>query len=800
MANNDFIERNKLAQQEISYWKIISIVLSRWYWIAGTVILSFIAAKIYIAYTPQTFRTEASLKINFDDQNQAAVAIPTSYRYLRTNQIETEAEILRSRDVIHKAISNLDYKISYFLEGKIRKTEVYPNKPFEIHIVKLDETAFGRTEYDIQAVDNVSFKLKPTTESKWETFRYNQTIEKGNVQFKITSQIPSVGNYSFKFNSVSDFESRAVGGLSIVEADKNSSIMRVLHTDVNPRFSAAILNSIVEQYVINDELEKKRSAKQTIDFLDGRLNFIDSTVNKSGDILSAFQTQNNFIDPSSEKAINFSKIPEFEQKIADLELRALQINQLLKQVNENNNQTILSLNFGLENSASIQEILTQFNQNIQLRTELLKHFQPTSERVIAVERKIAQLKSGISNVIQSSKESNQQALRVARTELGQTKNTLSSIPPIQNDFTKLSNKSEIDQKMLAMLFERKLQAQISQASVVSSAKIISFAEIPGSPIDPIPNKIYTSYLFIGLLAGLGLIFLKRLLSPYIYDVETIEGLTATPIIGVILKYPHKVQENYKNILSLAKPKSIFAESVRSVRTNLSFMGGQKSTKIICVTSEISGEGKSFVTVNLAGTLAIIDKKVIVIAADLRRSKLHKTFNSDNQKGLSTYLAGQHSPEEIIGTDENHFIDFITSGPVPPNPSELLHSPMMKALIDSLKEKYEYIIIDTAPVGLVSDSIPLIRMADINLFVLRSGVSKLKAATIPDRLTKEYELNNIAIILNSFGNEKLHANIYSTNYAHGSTGSYYYSDYSGYENSGYYDTASRPKWWEFWKKK
>src|SRR5690606_6935709 len=113
-------------------------------------------------------------------------------------QIETEAEILRSRDVIHKAISSLDYKISYFLEGKIRKTEVYPNKPFEIDIVKLDETAFERTEYDIQAVDNESFKLKPTTESKWETFRYNQTIEKGNVQFKITSQIPSVGNYSFK--------------------------------------------------------------------------------------------------------------------------------------------------------------------------------------------------------------------------------------------------------------------------------------------------------------------------------------------------------------------------------------------------------------------------------------------------------------------------------------------------------------------------------------------------------------------------------------------------------------------------
>ncbi len=800
MSYSDQLERNRLARQEISYRKIINIVLSRWYWIAGTLLISFIAAKIYIAYTPQTYRTEATLKLNLDDQNQAAMPLPTAYRYMRTNQIETEGQIMRSPDVILKAIANIDYRVSYFLEGKIRKTEVFPNHPFEIEIINQNPDNFSRSEYDVRPVNNTSFQLTESSNIKWITYNYGQVINKGEMLFKINSPIPSVGKYSFRFNSIGDFAGRAVGGLSIVEADKNSNIMRVLHTDKNPRFSAAILNSIINQYIINDEQEKRRSAKQTIDFLDDRLSFIDSTVNNSGDLLSAFQTQHNFIDPTSEKMINVNKLPDLQKQIADLELKAIGLDQLSRQLNNNNGQTILTLNVEGVVSTALQEVVIQYNQSIQNRTDLLKDFLPTSERVLEVERTLNQLKNAIANSIQTLKNNNQQALKFARTELGSTKNTLSSIPPIQNDFTKLSNKSEIDQKMLAMLFERKLQAQITQASVVSNAKVINWAEASNYPIDPIPGKIYSSYLFMGLIAGIGLILLKRLLNPFIFDIETIEGLTSTPIIGVILKYPHKIDANFKKILSLSKPKSVFAESVRSVRTNLSFMGGQKSTKIICVTSEVSGEGKSFVTVNLAGTLAIIDKKVIVIAADLRRSKLHKTFNSDNKIGLSTYLSGINSAEEIIGTDKEHFIDYITSGPVPPNPSELLHSPMMAELIDILKEKYEYIIIDTAPVGLVSDSIPLIRMADINLFILRSGVSKIRAATVPDRLTKEYELNNIAIILNAFGDEKLHSNIYSTNYAHGGTGTYYYSDYTGYGNSGYYDNLTTKKWWEIWKKR
>ncbi|RZJ87524.1 MAG: polysaccharide biosynthesis tyrosine autokinase [Chryseobacterium sp.] len=196
----------------------------------------------------------------------------------------------------------------------------------------------------------------------------------------------------------------------------------------------------------------------------------------------------------------------------------------------------------------------------------------------------------------------------------------------------------------------------------------------------------------------------------------------------------------------------------------------------------------------------MEKRVILIAADLRKSKLHKAFGSDNKKGLSSLLSGQATLEEVMIHDEVHHIDFIPSGPVPPNPSELLHTAAMKDLLKKLETDYDYVLVDTAPVGLVSDAIPLIRSSDINLFVIRSGVSQQRAANIPERLSREYGLSNLAIILNAFGDDALYSNYYTTDYSRGGGNStYYYSDYSGYSGSGYYEDENR-KWWQFWKKK
>jgi capsular exopolysaccharide synthesis family protein len=379
-----------------------------------------------------------------------------------------------------------------------------------------------------------------------------------------------------------------------------------------------------------------------------------------------------------------------------------------------------------------------------------------------------------------------------------------TLPAAQRDLVALQRDFEINDKVYSFLSEKKLEAQISRAGILPGATVIEYAQPNYNAVSPNEHDIHRSAIILGLAIGLGLIISIRILNPYIYDKETIESLTAIPILGVIRKYPEHIDENSRQILALSKPRSIFAESVRSVRTNLSFLASEKASKIICITSEVAGEGKSFVAVNLSSTLSLIDKKVILIGADLRRSRLHKTFHVPNDKGLSNYLAHQSTLDEIILSSEQGNLDFIVSGPVPPNPSELLHSSRMIAMIAELKLRYDIIMIDTAPIGLVSDAIPLIRMSDINVFVIRSGKSKFYAATVPQRIAQEYHLDNTVIVLNAFEEDLLHSRYYTTKFTGDNVGAryYYYSDYSGYSGSGYYLDEDKNKWWDIrrWFKK
>lgn len=794
--------QNKIANQTINYWKILKIFLSRWYWVAGCVLISFVMAWLYVRSITPIYITSASLKLDSDQQQQmnSLPNSPMSYRPFTQNQIQTEGIIMRSEDVILNAIKNLNYKITYYLEGRVRSTELYPKIPFQIDILTQDSVNFSRATYNVARADNNKFEITSSDDGfkGKRVYSYGQAISLGNMVFRVTTQIPSAGKYSFKFNGVQDLYGRAAGGLNVFEQEKNTNIMGVTHTDSNPTFSADILNEIIKQYVKNDARLKKRSAQQTIDYLNSQIDFLDAQVNKSGNKLSSFQSKNGLIDPVSDKQISGAKVSQLENQLAELQLQELAIKELENQVKFNKDKIQFNLNLEGTNSTLLTGLIVQLNNLIVIRESKLQNFNKESQPVKEVETQINEVKRAISTNIGLLQERTQKTIALIRKQMGSASQNLSSIPAKQNDFAKLQSNFDINQRMFSMLFERKLTAQISSAAVIAGATIISFAQPSYFPISPVPHKIYSSYLFMGLFIGLGLILLVRLLNPYVYDIETIEGLTTTPILGVILKYSKKIDPNSTTLLSVDKPKSIFAESVRSVRTNLSFMASDKSTKLICITSEVSGEGKSFVSLNLAGTLSIIEKKVILIAADLRKSRLHQAFGNANVKGLSTYLSHQTSIDEIINRDEKHGIDYITSGPVPPNPSELLHSKSVDELIDVLKNEYEYIIFDTAPVGLVSDSIPLIRKADVNLFIIRAGVSKSKAISIPDRLTKEYGLNNIAIVLNSYTDEKLHSNIYTTNYAYGNSGTYYYSNYTGYGNTGYYDDEKR--WWEFWKKR
>lgn len=789
------LSNTKSVRQDIDFYKIFKVFFSRWYWIVGTVVIALIIGRLNLLYSPAVYSTSGQLKLQENNPSISTQGIAAqSYSY--TDRIQSEGYVMHSTEVLLNAISNLDYKISYFQIGRIRSVEKYPNKPFKIEVIKQDSIQFSRNLYIVEAINAEKFSLIDGENKK--EYRYGEILNLGNVVFKITSPIPD-GLYSFNFNSKSDFLGRA-SNFQTGEAGRFTNIMSVTLTDQNPVFAADMLNAIMKEYIKYDAIEKRRSARQTVEFIETQMNLVSKQVDTAGAELAAYKIKNKIIDIGSSNQQSIGRLSQFEtQKIA-LEIEMIGIKALESQINSNQNK--LDPNIGLEGNVSglLAGLLTQYNGLIANReAKLNSGLLPTTTPIKDLDEQLAAVKSSIKENIRSLVQRNLKTMEILNSQISTANQEISQAPNKEKDGVQKQANFDVNNKVLSFLSEKKLESQMNEAAVVAGAAIVNEALPNNIPIAPNERQVYMFAVMVGLACGFGLILLVRFLNPYIYDKETVEALTNTPIIGVIRKFPEYIDKDNRQALSLAKPKSVFAESVRSVRTNLSFLAANKKSKTICITSEVSGEGKSFVTVNLAGTLALIDKKVVLIAADLRRSKLHKVFGSDNKVGLSSYLAGHKNLEDVILHDDVHNIDFIPSGPVPPNPSELLHTESMKKLIDTISPLYDYVLIDTAPVGLVSDAIPLIRQSDVNIFVIRSGKSQFRAAAIPERLSREYGLSNWAIILNAFGDDSLHSNYYTTDYSRGGGNStYYYSDYSGYAGSGYYDDPKA--WWQFWKKK
>ena len=800
MSENEKVAR-KLPNQEIDYFKIGKILLSRWYWVAVSVLFCVVVSYVYLWITPKTYATSATLKIEEKKSEFSDLVGVINNNDRGPSKIQSEIFVLQSSTLILSAIRDLNYPVSFYISGRVRTSEVYPQKLLNIKFLRFDSVSFYRDIITFKPLSKQSFLLSYQAGSKTQShsYKYNAPVSIGNTSFTIDypGELSSGTIFMFKFNVPEDFIGRIKGGLRISEVVKNSNIISLQETDANPQFASDILNNIMKEYLIYDRNQKTQSASNMIKFIDEQLVSLSNEVKGSEKLIENYKQSNKILDVNTAAESELAQIKDLESQRHLLKLQLIAIDQLKEQILAEKDK--VSLNLDLE--GSIDPLLIMLIQNydnlIAERATISKTYNAESQNVKDVNEQILQIKSSALNNIEATRVRLNRNITYLESQISLVNEKVASLPAAERNLIGLKRDFEINDKVYSFLSEKRLDAQISRSAILPGASIIEPAQPNFSPVSPDEHNIHRSAIIFGFAIGLGLIILIRILNPYIYDKETIESLTTIPIIGVIRKFPDEIDEDNSQILALSRPKSVFAESVRSVRTNLNFIASEKSSKIICITSEVAGEGKSFIAVNLSSTLSLIDKKIILIAADLRRSRLHKTFNMPNDKGLSNFLATQCTAAEIIHKTGQPNLDIILSGPVPPNPSELLHSRQMKELIDYLKGIYDVIMIDTAPIGLVSDSIPLIRMSDINIFVIRSGKSKFYAATVPQRIANEYHLDNTVIILNAFAEDLLHSRYYTTRFTGEYTGGhyYYYSDYSGYEGSDYYVDKKQYKWWD-----
>lgn len=794
--------QQKLPNQEIDYFKIGKILISRWYWVAGSLAVCLLYSYIYLWYTPKIYATGGYMKLEEKKTEIADLSNVLATSDRGPSRIQSETSVMQSHDVVLAAINDLDYPISFYVEGRVRTSELYPQKPLTIDRLQFDSLNFFRDMVSFKPVNRNTYNLSYTANGKEisKNYTYNNPVNLGptTIIIRYPGDINKKSVLLFRFNSPEDFVGRVRGGLRASETVKNSNILALQMTDANPQFAADVLNAVMKEYLIYDRNRKTQSASQMINFIDEQLKYLSSEVKGSETSIKNFREKNRLMEVSAAADAALAKAKDLESQQSILKLQLLAIEDVKQKITKEKNN--VNLNFdagGGQIDPGLTAFIAKLDALLTQRAELLKTtYTYNSQPIQDINKDILQIKNNALTTLNSSYNNVKRSLDFIAAQLTQVNQQIAILPGAERDLISLRRDFEINEKVYSFLSEKKLEAQITRSGILPGATILEQAQPNYGPVAPNEHDIHRSAIIFGLAIGLGSIILIRVLNPFIYDKETIESLTSIPIIGVIRKFPDTLDEDNTQVLAISKPKSIFAESVRSVRTNLNFIASERASKVICITSEVAGEGKSFVAVNLSSTLSLIDKKVILIAGDLRRSKLHRTFRVPNDTGLSTYLAHQTSLESIILRSDQENLDFIVSGPVPPNPSELLHTERMKELIRDLSLKYDIIMIDTAPIGLVSDAIPLIRMSDINIFVIRAGKSKYYSATIPQRIAHEYQLRNTVIVLNAFAEDLLHSRYYTTRFT-GDYGTryYYYSDYTGgYESSGYYIDDDKKKWW------
>lgn len=789
-------EKNLAIKQEIDYVKIVQILWSRWYWIASILIISVICSYIYLWYTPQTYSTSATLK--FEQANSDISALFRGQIGAGGSKtIDAESYVIKSNTLLTNAIGRLDYRVSYFIVGRFRTKEMYPYKPFTVKVIKEDSLQRYQGSYLFKKLDAKRFIISVKDEV------HNLSLEKkfgeifsllGYTFIIENSSKTDEADYYFKINHKEDFVNRVSKGIVIKEVGKNTNILSLSVIDINPYFAKDIVNAILKEYVYFDEQKRSQGANSTIAFINSQLRNMSDELKLAQNQLKDFKVQNKISSISYFSSTRERRLTNYQDQLIAFKTQNINLDIFEQQIKNNQDKVYLNFNIEGETGAFLKGLIDKLNTLLIERSGKLVTYNEKSNPILELDKQIFDIKEAVIRNIKSFRERQNKYIANLEQELRTADSDLTVVPGTEQGLTNLQRTYDINEKVYSYLSEKKLESEIALSAISAGVSIVNEAQLSFNTVEPQKARVYSSALLIGIILSLGLIVFIRVINPYIFDKETVEGLTNMPIIGVVKTFPTKLDKSNKQVLSLEKPKSVFAESIRSVRTNLSFLASEKKSKVICITSEISGEGKSFMTINLASTLSLIDKKVVIIAADLRKSKMHKAFEVDNDKGLSTYLSNQHQIEDVLLQTHVESLDFIPSGPNPPNPSELIQNDRMKILIDYLSTQYDYVLIDTAPIGLVSDSIPLIRQSDINIFVIRSGVSRIGAATIPEKISREFNLSNIVLVLNAFGVDSLYMRYYSTNYANSYYDSYYYyADYSGYYGYGYFDDE-KPKWW------
>lgn len=780
---------------EINLSKVFDLFKSKWYYVAISMAMALIGSKLYLRYTPPLYTANSTIKVEDNKSPFQDLGFAENMDKLIDN-IQTEMEILKSRQMVLAALDEMNIKNRYYNVGTLLTSDMYKFSPFEVVYESEDEgnpIPYGRM-YSLSYLGGDKFMLGIPYNNEEQNLELTvgEVVEDRGFRFRIIRKpskkfpLNKTARYQWKPIKPSTLMGRARAGLNVEQLGYQVSIIKISSKDHVPGFAKDFVNTLAQIYVQENINTKTRAADQALEFISKQLASIKEGVEESEAILENFKENKELVNVEQKIASGVGQLQEYISGLSQLRLDSIEIAALLDQVNSEKDQVLsMPLNLQGQMDPNLSSLIGGFNQVVSEKVREQQSKTKTHPKIVELEARLKDLRRSIRANVQSLERSTLKKLKYFRDEINGSRQRLRDIPETQRIYVGLMREYQVKEKIFSTLLERQAEASIARAAVVPSVRIIDRASIPTYPVSPKTTRVYILGGGMGFFIGIILVLISGFLKNTIVYREEVENLSLTPIIGAVRRSNISLKHKYPRLQIIENPKSSLSESIRAIRTNLQFISPDKKSKVISITSTVSGEGKSFITINLAGIISMLNRRVVIMDMDLRKPKLHYSFGLTNSSGISTYLVGKTELDEILISTEYENLDVITSGPIPPNPAELIQSFRMELLLMELKKKYDYILIDTPPIGLVTDGTSLLKMSDIALYVLRADYSKKSYASIPDQLAEDHKIKNLYIILNSVSQT--------------SGGRYTGYGYKGYSSGYYSDDKVKTPWWKVWKR-
>jgi capsular exopolysaccharide synthesis family protein len=758
MSTEDLIEESN--RQEVSRLKESLIRFSKkWPWLLLSLVISLTFAYIYLSTKSNVYKVESTVQIKKSNRAEDPSDLLFGGRsFSRLNGVTDESVIFKSFPLVKHVVAELNLEVSYYLKSGIKTSEIFEHKPFVIQYEKLKDEkqpSVGQLEVNLIDEDKFSIKTSEPFEGKDNEVvgEFNSKISFGSFTFTLVKEenFDARANfedlYLVRFTSVEAAAYFYRAQLKFDENEKFSSLLTMSMQTVVPQKAIAFINGLVDEYVNQSLQDKNEVAKNTVEFIDAQLASISDSLDRKEQNLANFKSTESLRSLSSEGTILIEKYNEIETEKARFEVLQKYYDYLQEKLDNNNGQNLENLiapsAFGIQDLIVNDLVKSLIELNL-IRNKLINEGNVKSPLLNQVENRRDEIVRALTESIQNLSKANKIVLSDLNSRTNELSNSAQKLPATQLKLVNLNRLLKLNENIYLFLMEKRSTAAITMSSNTSDCKVIEPAML--NPLRPIsPNR--KMYYLISILLGIALpsvIFISiDFLNDSIRDKEDVVSLTNLPIMGVI--------PNSKNIknnrIVFDQPKSALAEAFRTIRTNLTFYQQKKTSFVIMVTSTVAKEGKSFCSINLAASLAASGKRTVLLGFDLRKPQLHNYLGLEHKEGISNFLSGNAKIEDMIAQTSKPNLFVINSGPIPPNPAELISTSKTGELITELKNDFDYIVIDTPPIGLVADALLLQRESDLNLYVVRENYSKREYINQINDFNKSSKLSNLSIILN-----------------------------------------------------